>query len=107
MAWPLAIVLYGCLKAVYRPTRRLRLFGWLPLRTYLVSISGFSFRHVYNIAFDHLVAPHALYLRRDEYAAWFEGAGLEQIELSWRNENSWRGSGQRTRRDAAQSLVAP
>jgi hypothetical protein len=41
--------------------------------------------------FDHLVAPTAFYIRRDEFAAWFARAGLGSPSLSWRNQNSWRG----------------
>jgi hypothetical protein len=42
---------------------------------------------------DHLVAPVASYLRREELEMWFREAGMEVIDISWRNLNSWRGHG--------------
>ena len=32
---------------------------------------------------------------REEFEAWFRRAGLEDVQLSWRNENSWRGLGRK------------
>lgn len=93
VAWPLSVVFQGVVKGVYRPLRHTRAFTALPSHDYLYSLSGFSFRRNYNIVFDHLVAPVAFYLRREEFEGWFQRARLEHIELSWRNQNSWRGFG--------------
>jgi SAM-dependent methyltransferase len=94
-SWPLTAVLEGVIHGIYRPLRRTPVFARLPLHEYLVSLAPFSFRHNHSIVFDHLVAPTAFYLRREEFAAWFPNAGLEEVELSWRNQNSWRGRGRR------------
>jgi SAM-dependent methyltransferase/uncharacterized protein YbaR (Trm112 family) len=67
----------------------------LPYRAYLRWLAGYGFRHTHHVVFDHLVAPTALYIRREEFAAWFGRAGLGQPQLSWRNQNSWRGFAQR------------
>jgi hypothetical protein len=43
---------------------------------------------------DHLIAPIAFYLRQDEFAAWFERAGLDGVRIEHHNGNSWRGFAQ-------------
>ena len=45
--------------------------------------------------FDHLVAPVAFYLRRDEFAGWFQRAGLTEVNIENHNANSWRGFARR------------
>ena len=90
--------LHPMLKLLYRPAEDGPL-GFLkpvlPYRGYLTWLSRFGFRHNHHVVFDHLVAPTAFYIRREEFAAWFRRAGLEDVRLSWRNENSWRGFGRR------------
>jgi len=63
----------------------------LPYGAYLSYIAKFPFREQRHIVFDHLVAPVACYLRRGEFAGWFERAGLEQVRIEHHNANSWRG----------------
>ena len=94
IAFPLAVIMQGLIKGVYRPLRGTPAIRRLPAHAYLLSLSGFSFRQNYNIVFDHLVAPTAFYLKREEFEGWFKRAGLQGIELSWRNQNSWRGRGE-------------
>jgi hypothetical protein len=93
VAWPLTVALQAVLKGVYRPLRGTRLFNALPLHDYLPSISAFEFRRNYNIVFDHLVAPVAHYLSQEEFTTWFRSSGLQDVQVSWRNQNSWRGFG--------------
>ena len=92
---PLAVVFHAIVKGIYGPLRRTAALRVLPLGDYLASLSSFTFRQNYNIVFDQLVAPTAHYLRGEEFEAWFQRAGLEHVERSWRNRNSWRGRGQR------------
>jgi SAM-dependent methyltransferase len=105
-SWPLAVVLEEVIHGIHRPLRRTPVSVRLPLHDYLLSLAPFSFRHTYSIVFDHLVAPTAFYLRRDEFARWFTRAGLEDIEISWRNQNSWRGRGRRAAATLEMSAVA-
>jgi SAM-dependent methyltransferase len=63
----------------------------LPYGDYLAYIAPFPFREQRHIVFDHLVAPVAFYLRRDEFAGWFLRAGLEGVRIEHHNSNSWRG----------------
>jgi SAM-dependent methyltransferase len=95
IAWPVSVVFHAAVKGVYRPLRKTPVFPWLPLNDYLYSLSSFSFRRNYNIVYDHLVAPVAFYLRREEFEEWFQRAGLSGVGISWRNKNSWRGFGSR------------
>lgn len=98
--------LHPLLKLLYRPAGGAVLdclSKALPYRSYLTWLSKFGFRHNHHVVFDHMVAPTAFYLRREEYSAWFQRAGLEDVQLSWRNQNSWRGFGRRAPGLAASS----
>jgi SAM-dependent methyltransferase len=104
LSWPLTVVLQAVIHGIYRPLRGTPIIDQLPLNAYLLSLAPFTFRHNYSIVFDHLVAPTAFYIPRHEFASWFDEAGLRDVALSWRNQNSWRGSGHRPA--AAASLNA-
>jgi SAM-dependent methyltransferase len=93
VAWPLSVVFHGAVKGIYRPARKTPLFRVLPSHDYVYSLSAFNFRQNYNIVFDHLVAPVAFYLTREEFEGWFQRTGLRDVRISWRNKNSWRGFG--------------
>jgi SAM-dependent methyltransferase len=92
-ALPLAVVLQGLVKGVYGPLRGWSVSQLLPSSAYLTSLSDFSFRQNHNIVFDQLAAPTAFYIRREEFEAWFGENHLDDVEITWRNENSWRGRG--------------
>ena len=64
-----------------------------PYEILMFYISKFSFRDIYSIVLDHLIAPTAFYLRREEFERWFEIASLNEVKISWHNRNSWRGMG--------------
>lgn len=86
-------LLYLLLKLVYAPLNGTRWQSRLFYGEYLGYIAGFPFREIHNIVHDHLTAPIAFYLRRDEFAAWFSEAGTTETEIHWHNQNSWRGYG--------------
>ena len=93
LAWPLTVALEATV-GVYHLLRNTRLVRHLPSHVYLCSLSQFSFRQNHSIVFDHLVAPVAFYLKREEFEAWFQRDYLGNVGISWRNQNSWRGLGQ-------------
>jgi SAM-dependent methyltransferase len=93
VAYPLAAAFNLTAKGVYRPLRGTRLGRALPMRSYLTSVSEFSFRQNYTIVYDQLVAPSSAYIRRREIERWFAEGGLEDVEITARNGNSWRGHG--------------
>ena len=94
----IAALLQATLRVIYRPTARVSwlqiVHNVLPYRAYLDWLSGFGFRHNHHVVFDHLVAPTAFYITRAEFETWFGDAGLTNVKISWRNENSWRGLGE-------------
>ncbi len=89
----LTVPLFAATKMLYRPTRANAIGKALPYGPYLSYIADFPFREQRSIVFDHLVAPVAFYLRRDEFAAWFQRAGLSDVTIEHHNANSWRGFG--------------
>lgn len=89
----ITVPLFAATKLVYRPLRGTAASRVLPYGPYLSYISDFPYREQRSIVFDHLVAPVAYYLTRDEYAAWFERAGLVDVTIQHHNANSWRGFG--------------
>lgn len=97
LSFLLSLPLYAALKLVYgqvehRP--RLRpLKNRLPYSEYLCAISDYSFAENFWNVFDHLVAPTAFYHSREEVADWFATARLQQVEITSRTNNSWRGTG--------------
>ncbi len=97
LSWLITLFLHPLTRFVYRPVNQVPALQFLtrllPYNDYLAWLGQFGFRHNHHVIFDHLVAPVAFYLRRDEFRAWFRRANLELIDLSWRNRNSWRGHG--------------
>lgn len=97
LSWLITAGLHPLARFIYRPVNRnktLRLLRRLLVyNDYLAWLGQFGFRHNHHVVFDHLVAPVAFYLRRDEFEHWFQAKGLEILSISWRNQNSWRGHG--------------
>jgi SAM-dependent methyltransferase len=89
--WPLALVLRFLVRWIYAPSQGTRIGRRLPASAYLASLAPFSFRQMWVIVYDHLTAPIAFYIRRPEFESWFTSRGLDDVSISWRNQNSWRG----------------
>jgi SAM-dependent methyltransferase len=88
-----SLILYLALKLIYAPLRGTKLASRLFYADYLGYIARFPFREIHNIVHDHLTAPTAFYLRREEFAAWFDEARAADVVIAWHNRNSWRGFG--------------
>jgi SAM-dependent methyltransferase/uncharacterized protein YbaR (Trm112 family) len=88
VATALTVPLWTATKLLYRT----RVGPSLPYGPYLSYIARFPFREQRTIVFDHLVAPVAFYIPRDEFAGWFKRAGLVDVAIEHHNANSWRGS---------------
>ncbi|MER3431210.1 MAG: hypothetical protein C4325_01350 [Blastocatellia bacterium] len=88
-------VLFLLTKLVYRPLNRIfpRAAKLLFYNDYLNYIAGFGWREQHNIVFDHLVAPTAFYISREEFASWWSEIGATDVEILWHNRNSWCGFG--------------
>ncbi len=96
LSWLVSLPLFAALRVLYRPARRpglaflQRVLFYYP---YLSYISGFPFREIHHIVHDHLAAPVAHYLRREEVEGWYRDAGARDPVVAWHNRNSWRGYG--------------
>jgi SAM-dependent methyltransferase len=90
---------FAATKLVYGPlNRKLATAGLarhLFYNDYLSSIAGFGWREQHTIVFDHLVAPTAFYISRNEFQEWWETLGATGLEIGWHNKNSWRGFGKK------------
>lgn len=96
LSFLVALPLFTALAAVYRPARRSTSLRWrrlLPYEPYLGYISDFPFREIHHIVHDHLAAPIAHYLRRDEVEGWYRSVGARGAVVASHNSNSWRGYG--------------
>jgi SAM-dependent methyltransferase len=80
-------------RLLYAPSKGMSVGRRLPYGEYIRYIAPFPFREQRTIVFDHLVAPVAFYLTRQEFAGWFENAGLQDVTIAHHNANSWRGLG--------------
>jgi len=88
-----SLVLYAALKLIYAPLRDTKLARHLFYADYLGYISRFPLREIHNIVHDHLTAPTAFYISREEFAEWFAAARARDVVIAWHNRNSWRGFG--------------
>ena len=94
---PTALV-FAATKLLYGPLNRRGPRGKTLARRlfyndYLSAIADFGWREQHTIVFDHLVAPTAFYVAREEFAAWWHEIRAEDVTISWHNSNSWRGFG--------------
>jgi SAM-dependent methyltransferase len=92
-----AAAMYLSTKLIYAPLNRgdsgKKLARHLFYNDYLNYISRFNWREQHSIVFDHLVAPTAFYISREEFAEWWREVGAEDVTIAWHNQNSWRGFG--------------
>lgn len=90
-------IMYSATKVVYRPLNRshsgAKLARHLFYNDYLNYISRFDWREQHSIVFDHLVAPTAFYISRNEFEEWWRDIRATGVVIDWHNRNSWRGFG--------------
>jgi hypothetical protein len=90
-----AAFLYLATKLIYGPLNRngSGLSKHLFYNDYLSSLSAFGWREQHTIVFDHLVAPTAFYIPREDFETWWRDIEATDVKISWHNKNSWRGLG--------------
>ena len=90
-----AACMYLATKLVYGPLNRngSSLGKHLFYNDYFRAIAPFGWREQHLIVFDHLVAPTAFYIPREEFDEWWRELGARDVTISWHNSNSWRGRG--------------
>lgn len=93
---PTAMV-YAASKLVYSPLNSFaagrRVSEHLFYNDYMRVFSKFGWVEQHNIVFDHLVAPAASYVSRDEFDGWWKDIDAGDVTIGWHNKNSWRGTG--------------
>ena len=95
LSYAAALPLFAVTHGVYGPLGRgpnasaRRLFYF----DYFVFLSQFGYREHAFVIFDHAAPAIAEYIRREDFAEWFEAAGLEQVVITMRGGNSWCGFG--------------
>jgi SAM-dependent methyltransferase len=92
-----AALLYLTTKLIYRPLNQIgngAIAQHLFYNDYLNAISSFGWREQHTIVFDHLVAPTAFYISREEFEDWWREIGAKDVVIGWHNKNSWRGFGE-------------
>jgi len=90
------VLLFLATKLIYGPLSRIGEGGAaraLFYGDYLSWLSRFGWREQHSIVFDHLVAPTAHYLTREQFEAWWTGIEAREVKIGWHNKNSWRGFG--------------
>jgi SAM-dependent methyltransferase len=91
------VAVYAATKLLYGPLNRSErgtaLARHLFYNDYLSAISNFGWREQHTIVFDHLVAPTAFYISREEFEKWWREIGASDVEIGWHNKNSWCGFG--------------
>lgn len=87
--------LFLATKLVYRPMNAAAkpAAKYLFYNEYMNHIGSFGWREQHNIVFDHLVAPTAFYISKDDFENWWKVVNAEDVEIIWHNENSWCGFG--------------
>ena len=89
--------MYAVTKLIFGPLNKFRSGSALARKLfygeYLSTISNFGWREQHTIVFDHLVAPTAHYVSRDEFERWWKEIGAREIVIGWHKKMSWRGFG--------------
>lgn len=94
-SYALAIPLTMAVRGIYGPASRYPALARLRRRLfyydYLAFLDQFDFATIALIVFDHAVPAIARYIPREEFVEWFKAAGLVDITITMRQQNSWRG----------------
>jgi len=90
-------IMYAVTKLIYGPlnrsTKGAAIARHLFYNDYLSFVSAFNWREQHSIVFDHLVAPTAFYISREEFEEWWRDNRASDVVIEWHNKNSWRGFG--------------
>ena len=94
VSYVLGTIQFLILRGIYKPANEWIALKWLshilPKNEYLYYNSQLSFHALVSIVFDHLVPQLVVYLSKDEVLAWFEKEKLTSVQISSRNNMSWR-----------------
>jgi SAM-dependent methyltransferase len=80
-------------KLIYKPLDKTPVGKKLFYHEYLTHLGSFGWREQHNIVFDHLVAPTAFYISKEEFETWWKEIDARDTQIIWHNQNSWCGFG--------------
>lgn len=90
-----AVPLFAIVHGLYGPVAGRPGLGWLRRRLfyfdYLAFLAQFDYATLTIIVFDHAVPAIAEYIPRADFAEWFDAGRLEDVVITMRGGNSWRG----------------
>jgi SAM-dependent methyltransferase/uncharacterized protein YbaR (Trm112 family) len=93
----LGTIQFLILRGIYKPANEWKAFKWLasilPKNEYLYYNSQLSLHGLVSVVFDHLVPQLVVYLSEEEVKSWFEKERLTSVQISSRNNMSWRAHG--------------
>lgn len=89
------LALFLSTKLVYRPLNAVskNVAKHLFYNDYLNHLGSFGWREQHNIVFDHLVAPTAFYISKEDFESWWQEINAQEVKITWHNRNSWCGFG--------------
>ncbi len=97
LSYLLAMPMFVITRGIYRPVGRSQLLArlrkFLFYFDYLFFLSKFDLHAQSIIIFDHLVPDLAVYIAHDDFAHWFSENQLQDVVITDRAKNSWRGFG--------------
>lgn len=97
LSYLLGTIQFLVLRGLYIPANEWEPLKWLssilPKNEYLYYNSKLSLHALVSVVFDHLVPQLVVYLSRDEVIGWFEKEHLISVQISSRNNMSWRAHG--------------
>ncbi|MFN8606747.1 MAG: class I SAM-dependent methyltransferase [Vulcanimicrobiota bacterium] len=93
LALPLSLPFYAYCQALARLPEAFRRL--LPLKDYALWISKREWSFFHHVAFDQLVTPRTVYLKRDEIEEWLRDGRIQPGSgyIQMRNGNSWKFGG--------------
>jgi uncharacterized protein YbaR (Trm112 family) len=93
----LGLAYFLLLRLFYKPTNEWSVFkkiGFrLPYNDYFYYNLRLSYTDLSSVIFDHLVPQLVVYLSKEEVLEWFNNCHLKIVEVSSRNNMSWRAYG--------------
>jgi hypothetical protein len=91
----MCLVLKGLYQPIGASPRLVRLRKYLFYFDYFYFLSRFSVHEQALVVFDHLVPTLAEYIAREAFLQWFAENNLQNVVITARAGNSWRGFGVR------------
>ena len=91
----LSAFLWVITNAIYKPLNRVKLNKILPMNNYFIFFADLGFRRLWVNVLDKMIPPYQFYYSKENIENLFKKGNLKNVEISFRNGNSWRGFGKK------------